>query len=141
MTNEKDEHPEGEAPKLRRSKRPRNRQKLDAKLLLPYLWDGLAAALLLAAVVVFTLDPRWRPLGGVILFVGLMATTLRFQRRILYHTAWWLAECPNCQTDNLRRLRRRLWHRLLGWAGIPVRPYICSKCSWRGSRIDQTKIL
>jgi hypothetical protein len=141
MTNEDDAYVGGRAPKLRRFKRPRNRRKLDVKLLLPYLLDGLAAALLLASLAVFTLDPRWRPLGGVILFVGLMATTLRLHRRILDRTAWWLAECPHCQTDDLRRLRRRSWHRLLGWAGIPVRPYICSGCGWRGSRIDQTKIL
>lgn len=128
-------------PKLHRSKRTRNRRNWNPERIWPFVWNGLTLLLLLAAGAILLSDPRWQLLGALLLVAGLMAAALRLHYHILYNRRWWLSVCPRCQADALRRLRRSWWQRLLGWAGIPARPYICGACGWRGNRVDQTKIL
>jgi hypothetical protein len=141
MTSEHDETVGDGTPKLHRSRRTRNRRNWNGEMVMAYLWDGVAALILATAVAVFFLDARWRPLGGLILAAGLLVGALRIHYHILHNQRWWLSVCPQCETDGLRRMRRAVWHRAVGWTGIPIRPYICNSCGWRGSRIDQTKIM
>jgi hypothetical protein len=126
-------------PRLHRARR-RRQPRRSAGAGLSYLPDGLAILLLVAAVALWLYDPRWQLLAGLVLVLGLLVAVVRLHYRVTHYVGWWLFSCPQCQADALRRLRRRRWQRLLGWAGIPVRPYICGACGWRGSRIDQTKL-
>jgi hypothetical protein len=142
MTSEYDETVGSEAPKLHRSRRTRNRRKWNAETALPYLWNGLTLLVLATAVLVFLLlEPIWWPFGGALLAIGLLGGALRLHYHVLNNHRLWLAECPRCDEHSLRRMRRSVWHRMASWAGIPVRPYICNSCGWRGSRIDHTKIM
>lgn len=84
--------------------------------------------------------------GGATLFailcllVALVIITIRARERVNSRTDLWANQCPNCQHKDLKRVRRTFTERLLNRLGIPARRYICSHCSWKGTRIDHTRL-
>lgn len=72
--------------------------------------------------------------------VALLLCAWRVRWRINQYEPWWNTHCPACQSDQLKRSRRRPFDRLISKLGIPVRRYVCADCHWEGRRIDPWKV-
>ncbi len=94
-------------------------------------------------------SPLWRWLlveeglpviGAGLLLIIVLPASLRLRWHINHHTPWWARSCPKCHSVNLSRIHRTRLDRLLNYAGIPVRRYICRDCHWKGARIDERRV-
>ena len=72
--------------------------------------------------------------------IGVFLGLWRLRWRINRYEGWWNTHCPDCQSKELKRTRRRPFDRLLGRLGIPVRRYICADCQWEGRRVDPWRV-
>ena len=73
---------------------------------------------------------------AVVILMGVVfAAAWRVRWRVMRSERFWSSHCPQCDSTELHRIRRRFPDRLLGKLGFPVRRYRCSGCGWQGLRI------
>lgn len=73
-------------------------------------------------------------LGAALLIAALIAGLFRLRWRVTRSSSLGQRVCPRCGSANLRRIRRRWYHYLLGPLGIPLYRFVCSDCHWQGTR-------
>lgn len=125
-------------------------------------WIDLLVNLLLLVGILLMLDPfrffvaydqvetglvEWffrkggaQSLGGAALVTAVLLGAIRLRWRINHRQKWWARGCPECGGNNLSRIHRTWYDRLLGLIGIPLRRYVCRDCHWRGPRIDESHV-
>ena len=166
-TDQDSSYPVHEPPDIERSSPPLI-SRMSRWLRHHYLESLLAAAL--ATAVIFYLNPfplldllvdrlpftlayqltrlgKWLAYGGgsqlisgLFLVTAAAVVVVRWRRQFIDNDHLWSSRCPNCQSADLKRIRRTWPDRLVSRFVIPVRRYLCADCQWRGRKADRSRV-
>ncbi|MEM7333381.1 MAG: hypothetical protein AAF490_14920 [Chloroflexota bacterium] len=79
--------------------------------------------------------------GSVFFVFGLGVGFLRVRQHAFKARSLRSNVCPNCKEENsLKRIHRTKRDRILNWISIPSRRYRCTKCDWKGLRLDENLV-
>ncbi len=110
---------------------------------------GIAAAICALLATAFFIWYFSSEVGSVVIVPGTLFLTASLILGALYTrnryrnnmSRWESAGCPQCGNLMIKRMRRKRRHRVVGVVtNTPIRRYICPECSWRGTRIDESRL-
>lgn len=84
----------------------------------------------------------WVLLSVLALLLALVVGVMIWRLVVMFHPYFWLESgCPNCDAEQLYRVKDVGWVYYLGLINMPSSRYKCTACGWEGIRTNQDVLL